>query len=67
MHPWAVSDEWWARVAPLVPPTPAQAQGGRPRRLDRAAFAAIVAVLWPLALWPAPHSPTARSRFPDLD
>ena len=44
-HPWTVSDELWARVAPLVPPAPSHAKGGRPRMPDRAAFAAIVYVL----------------------
>jgi putative transposase len=43
--PWAVSDELWARVAPLLPPAPSRAKGGRPRMPDRRAFAAIVYVL----------------------
>lgn len=44
-HPWEVSDELWERVAPLVPPSPSRAKGGRPRMGDRDAFAAIVYVL----------------------
>jgi putative transposase len=44
-HPWEVSDELWDRVAPLVPPAPSHALGGRPRLPDRQAFAAILYVL----------------------
>jgi putative transposase len=44
-RPWEVSDELWERVAPLVPPRPSRAKGGRPRMGDREVFAAIVYVL----------------------
>lgn len=44
-RPWEVSDEFWERVRPLIPPTPSHAKGGRPRLSDRAAFEAIVYVL----------------------
>src|SRR5215472_7936001 len=44
-HPWAVSDELWARVAPLLPPAPSHARGGRTRVPDRQVFEAIVYVL----------------------
>jgi putative transposase len=44
-HPWAVSDELWERVAPLLPAAPSHAKGGRPRMPDRQAFAAMVYVL----------------------
>lgn len=44
-HPWEVSDALWERVEPLIPPAPSHAKGGRPRILDRQAFAAIVYVL----------------------
>ena len=40
--PWEVSDELWARVAPLLPPAPRM---GRPRRSDRAALQGILFVL----------------------
>lgn len=43
--PWTVSDEFWERVEPLVPPAPSHAKGGRPRMLDRKAFEAMVYVL----------------------
>jgi putative transposase len=44
-QPWAVDDELWGQVAPLVPPAPSHAKGGRPRMPDRQAFAAILYVL----------------------
>ena len=44
-HPWEVDEELWAQVAPLVPPAPSHAKGGRPRMPDRQAFAAILYVL----------------------
>lgn len=40
-----VSDELWAVVEPLVPPTPAHPKGGRPFVPDRACLAGIVFVL----------------------
>ena len=40
--PWTVSDEFWEKVEPLVPPAPSHAKGGRSRMDDRKAFAAIV-------------------------
>jgi transposase len=36
-----VPDELWAVVAPLLPPAPSHARGGRPRVPDRAALAGI--------------------------
>jgi putative transposase len=42
--PWMVSDEFWEKVEPLIPPAPSHAEGGRPRMDDRKAFAAIVCV-----------------------
>jgi putative transposase len=44
-HPWEVSDAWWERVIPLIPPPPSHTRGGRPRMPDRQAFAALVYVL----------------------
>jgi putative transposase len=44
-QPWTVSDALWERVAPLLPPVPSHAKGGRPRMADRQAFAAMVYVL----------------------
>jgi len=43
--PWTVSDEFWEKVEPLVPPAPSHTEGGRTRMDDRQAFAAIVYVL----------------------
>jgi putative transposase len=44
-RPWEVSDEFWERVRPLIPPAPSHAKGGRPRLSDRQAFEAMVYVL----------------------
>jgi putative transposase len=44
-EPWTVSDDLWARVAPLIPTTPSHAKGGRTRAPDRQVFCAIVYVL----------------------
>ena len=44
-HPWEVSDQWWEKIKPLIPPAPSHLRGGRPRMDDRKAFAAIVYVL----------------------
>jgi putative transposase len=43
--PWAVTDELWAKVAPLIPPAPPRPKGGRRRLPDRQIFAAILYVL----------------------
>ena len=40
-----VSDEFWALVAPLLPPEPPKPKGGRPRLSDRAALTGIIFVL----------------------
>jgi transposase len=37
-----VPDELWAVIAPLLPPAPSRARGGRPRVPDRAALAGIL-------------------------
>lgn len=42
---WMVPDELWALVAPLLPPPPSHARGGRPRIPDRKAFAGILFIL----------------------
>ncbi len=44
-RPWEVSDQWWEKIKPLIPPAPSHPRGGRPRMDDRKAFAAIVYVL----------------------
>ena len=40
-----VSDQLWARIAPLLPPPPPRPKGGRPRIPDRAALTGIIFVL----------------------
>ena len=40
-----VSDELWARIAPLLPPERPKPKGGRPRVPDRAALTGILFVL----------------------
>ena len=44
-EPWRVSDEFWEKVEPLIPPAPSHAKGGRTRMDDREAFAAMIYVL----------------------
>ena len=43
--PWTVSDEFWEKVEPLIPPAPSHAEGGRTRMDDRKAFGAMIYVL----------------------
>lgn len=43
--PWKVSDEFWEKVEPLIPPAPSHAKGGRTRMDDRKAFSAMIYVL----------------------
>ena len=43
--PWEVDDELWEQVAPLVPPAPSHARGGRPCTPDRQAFTTILYVM----------------------
>jgi Putative transposase of IS4/5 family (DUF4096) len=43
--PWKVSDEFWEKVEPLIPPAPSRARGGRRRMDDRKAFSAMIYVL----------------------
>jgi len=44
-RPWELSDEAWARAAPLLPPRKARPKGGRPPEDDRRMLAAILYVL----------------------
>jgi putative transposase len=44
-EPWRVTDEFWEKVQPLIPPAPSHAKGGRRRMDDREAFAAMIYVL----------------------
>jgi putative transposase len=44
-EPWRVTDEFWEKVRPLIPPTPSHTKGGRTRMDDRDAFAAMIYVL----------------------
>lgn len=65
-HPWAVSDALWERVAPLIPPPPAHAKGGRPRVPDRPIFAALVYLLRTGEQWGAlPREFPAKSTVHD--
>jgi|SRR4051812_36403091 putative transposase len=71
-RPWKVSDEWWEKVKPLIPPTPSHAKGGRPRMDDRRAFEAIVYVLRTGIQWNAlPRelgaSSTVHDRFQEWE
>ena len=71
-HPWKVSDTLWEQVAPLIPPAPSHAKGGRPRMPDQQAFAAIVYVLRTGIQWNAlPHdlgaSSTVHDRFQEWE
>ena len=43
--PWTVTDEFWEKVEPLIPPAPSRKKGGRRRMDDREAFAAMIYVL----------------------
>jgi transposase len=40
-----VSNELWSQIAPLIPPEPPKALGGRPRVDDRAALTGVIFVL----------------------
>lgn len=71
-EPWAVSDALWERVAPLIPPAPSHAKGGRPRMPDRQAFAAMVYVLRTGIQWNAlpkelGASSTVHARFQEWE
>jgi|SRR5579884_1990654 transposase len=48
-----LTDELWAVVAPLLPPTEPKPQGGRPRASDRAALEGILFILETGAPWRA--------------
>ena len=70
--PWMVSDEFWEKVEPLVPPAPSHAKGGRTRMDARKAFAAIVYVLRTGIQWNAlPRelgaSSTVHDRFQEWE
>jgi putative transposase len=70
--PWTVSDEFWERVEPLVPPAPSHAKGGRPRMPDRKAFEAMIYVLRTGIQWNAlpkemGASSTVHERFQEWE
>lgn len=70
--PWTVSDEFWERVEPLIPPAPSHAKGGRPRMSDRKAFEAMIYVLRTGIQWNAlPRemgaSSTVHERFQEWE
>ncbi len=67
-HPWNVSDALWERVAPMIPPAPSHAKGGRPRVPDRQLLTAMVYLLRTGLQWNAlPRelgaSSTVHARF----
>ncbi len=39
---WTMSDEFWCRVQPLLPPRPQREKGGRPPQEDRLILTAIL-------------------------
>ncbi len=51
--PWTVTDEFWEKVQPLIPPAPSHAKGGRTRMDDRKAFSAMIYVLGTGIQWNA--------------
>jgi putative transposase len=70
--PWTVSDEFWERVEPLIPPAPSHAKGGRPRMPDRRAFEAMIYVLRTGIQWNAlpkemGASSTVHERFQEWE
>jgi len=70
--PWEVSDALWERVAPLVPPAPSHAKGGRPRVPDRPIFAALIHLLRTGEQWNAlpkefPPSSTVHDRMQEWE
>jgi len=70
--PWEVSDALWERVAPLVPPAPSHAKGGRPRVADRPIFAALIYLLRTGEQWNAlpgefPPSSTVHDRMQEWE
>jgi len=70
--PWTVSDEFWQRVEPLIPPAPSHAKGGRPRMPDRKAFEAMIYVLRTGIQWNAlpkemGASSTVHERFQEWE
>lgn len=71
-YPWQVSDSLWERVAPLIPPAPSHAKGGRPRMDNRLAFEAIIYLLRTGCQWNAlPRelgaSSTVHDRFQEWE
>jgi putative transposase len=71
-EPWALSDELWAKVEPLIPPAPPRPKGGRRRVPDRQVFAALVYLLRTGIQWNAlPRelgaSSTVHDRFQEWE
>ena len=70
--PWEVSDVLWERVAPLIPPTPSHAKGGRTRVDNRRIFAALIYLLRTGEQWNAlpaefPPSSTVHDRMQEWE
>ena len=65
-HPWEVSNVFWEKVEPLIPPAPSHAKGGRPRVEDRKIFTAIIYLLRTGIQWNAlPREQGASSTVHD--
>jgi putative transposase len=70
--PWTVSEEFWEKVQPLIPPAPSRTRGGRPRMSERKAFEAMIYVLRTGIQWNAlPRelgaSSTVHERFQEWE
>jgi hypothetical protein len=50
-HGWQITDAQWQEIAPLLPPVPSHAKGGRPRMPARHAMEAICYVLLTGCSW----------------
>ena len=47
-RPWEVSDQWWEKIKPLIPPAPSHPRGGRPLKAINGRKKSII---WPSNIW----------------